>query len=125
MRVSRLPVSKGDNLFTVSTADIRGLEIGVVEGVGDCEDFRSAADDRGEEHRTLNANHRTSKEDKNYPGAEFFRAAVLVAGFELEGEGDERFPGAGGGVEDDGVAAKSSRMASSRWSQGSVPLAAR
>jgi hypothetical protein len=28
----------------------------------------------------------------------------LAEGFELEGEGDERFPGAGGGVEDDVVA---------------------
>ncbi len=31
-------------------------------------------------------------------------AAALAEGFELEGEGDERFPGAGGGVEDDVVA---------------------
>ncbi len=32
------------------------------------------------------------------------RAAALAEGFELEGEGDQRFPGAGGGVEDDVVA---------------------
>ena len=31
-------------------------------------------------------------------------AAALAEGLELEGEGDERFPGAGGGVEDDVVA---------------------
>ncbi len=31
-------------------------------------------------------------------------AAALAEGFELEGEGDQRFPGAGGGVEDDVVA---------------------
>ena len=31
-------------------------------------------------------------------------AAALAEGFELKGEGDERFPGAGGGVEDDVVA---------------------
>ena len=31
-------------------------------------------------------------------------AAALAEGFELEGGGDQRFPGAGGGVEDDVVA---------------------
>ncbi len=33
-------------------------------------------------------------------------AAALAERFELEGEGDEGFPGAGGGVEDDVVAGK-------------------
>jgi hypothetical protein len=81
------------------------------------EDFRSAADDRGVvidggvagDHADVFRTEHVAKGEEFLVGEGLDRngvvgAAALAEGFELEGEGDQRFPGAGGGVEDDVVA---------------------
>ena len=93
----------------------RGLRA-VAEGdVG--EDFRGAADDRGVvvdggvagDHADVFRAEHMAEREKFLIGERLDRngvvgAAALAEGFELEGECDQRFPGAGGGVEDDVVA---------------------
>ena len=93
----------------------RGLRA-VAEGdVG--EDFRGAADDRGVvvdggvagDHADVFRAEDVAEGEEFLVGERLDRngvvgAAALAEGFELKGEGDERFPGAGGGVEDDVVA---------------------
>jgi hypothetical protein len=95
----------------------RGIRA-VAEGdVG--EDFRSAADDRGVvvDGGVAGDHADVFRAEDVAEGEEFFvgerldrdgvvRAAALAERFELEGEGDERFPGAGGGIEDDVVASE-------------------
>ena len=81
------------------------------------EDFRGAADDRGVvvdggvagDHADVFGAEDVAEREEFLVGERLDRdgvvgAAALAEGFELEGEGDERFPGAGGGVEDDVVA---------------------
>ena len=80
-------------------------------------DFRSAANDRGVvvdggvagDHTDVFRAEDVAEGEEFLVGERLDRdgvvgAAALAEGFELEGEGDERFPGAGGGVEDDVVA---------------------
>ena len=81
------------------------------------EDFRGAADDRGVvvdggvagDHADVFRAEDVAEGEEFLVGECLDRdgvvgAAALAEGFELEGEGDQRFPGAGGGVEDDVVA---------------------
>ncbi len=81
------------------------------------ENFRSAADDRGVvvdggvagDHADVFRAEDVAEGEEFLVGERLDRdgvvgAAALAEGFELEREGDEGFPGAGGGVEDDVVA---------------------
>ena len=81
------------------------------------EDFGGAADDRGVvvdggvagDHADVFRTEDVAEGEEFLVGEGLDRdgiigAAALAEGFELEGEGDEGFPGAGGGVEDDVVA---------------------
>ena len=81
------------------------------------EDLGGAADDRGVvvdggvagDHADVFRAEHMAEREKFLIGERLDRngvvgAAALAEGFELEGECDQRFPGAGGGVEDDVVA---------------------